>query len=562
MAARVLPSDEALRFLLALGVLLGFARASGELTRRLGQPVVLGEILAGLVLGPTVLGRVAPEVTAWLFRTGGTTELLLDGLSTLAAVLFLLVAGMEVDLSAALRRRRVTVMAGTGGVVFPFALGWLLATAAPDLLGASADGDRRLFALFFATALSISALPVIARILMDLHLFRSDFGMGVIGAAVLNDLVGWTIFAFLIGQIDAAHAGLGPVSSCVLTLSFAGLVLTVGRRAFNRALPFILAHTSWPAGVVGTVVTLALLGAALTELAGVHAIFGAFLMGVALGDSRHLSEHTRSTISGFVNSVFAPIFFASIGLTLDFARFFDPLACALVLVVACAGKLIGCGLAARWAGLPRRESLAFGLAMNARGSMEIVLGMLALEAGLIGEVTFVALVVMALATTLLSGPALRRLLQPRKVMRWTDLIGPHSLLVDLAARTRREAIVELAGALDLPQGHSVDPVAESVWKRESSVPTGLEGGIAIPHARLEGLERPLVAVGLSPGGIDFDAADAGHAHVIVLLVTPRGAEPLHLELLGQIAKTLSNPDLRAKLRAARTRAELLDLLRG
>lgn len=364
----MLAHDETLRLLLALGVLLGSARVLGELARRVRQPAVLGEVLAGVLLGPTLLGRVAPDARAWLFPAEGAAAVVLDGLATLALVLFLLVAGMEVDLSAAIRQRRVTLVAGTCGMVLPFLLGWSLAALAPDLLGGRQSREPQLFALFFGAALSISALPVIARTLMDLHLYRSDFGMAVVAAAMLNDLVAWMVFAVLVGQIDGTAAQRLPLAAGIaLTLAFAVLALTVVRRAFDRALPWILARATWPASVVGTAVTLALLGAALTELAGVHAVFGAFLVGVALGDSRHLREHDRATIGGFVGSVFAPLFFATIGLDLDVAAHLDAGACLAVLAIACGGKLLGCGLGARLAGMRAREASAFGFAMNVRG---------------------------------------------------------------------------------------------------------------------------------------------------------------------------------------------------
>jgi len=556
--AHMLDQAEALRLLVSLGVLLGAARVLGEFAVRARQPAVIGEILAGILLGPTVLGRIAPRAGGWLFPAEGQAALVLDGLGALALVLFLLVAGMEVDLSAALRRRRVALLAGATGMALPFALGWGLAAAVPSWLGYGADPPSPLFAPFFAVALSISALPVIARTLMDLHLYRSDLGMAVVAAAMLNDLVGWTVFAILVGSIGGpSGAGLPPVLGAGLTLGFSLLALTVARRGLDRALPWILAHTTWPAGILGTAVVSALLGAAVTELAGVHAIFGAFLVGVALGDSRHLRGHARATIASFVGSVFAPLFFAGIGLRLDFLAHLDLRACLVVLGAACAGKLVGCGLGARWAGLPAREAWAFGFAMNARGSMEIVLGLLALKSGLIGEATFVALVVMAVGTTLMSGPALRRLLQLREPRPWIDYAGARCFVPRLAARSRRDAIAELASTLP---GNGGGDVLDRVWERERVTPTGLGSGVAIPHARIEGLRAPLVALGLSPAGIDFDAVDGAPAHVIVLLLTPLGDDARHLELLARIGRTLTDPVLRPALQEAQTFTELRAVL--
>ena len=549
------PGDEVLRLLASLAVLLGLARLLGELAQRLGQPAVLGEILAGVLLGPSALGRLAPDSAAWLFPDQGPAAHAVEGLSILALILFLLVAGMEVDLSAALRRRRLTLIAGSAGMALPFVLGWVVALSVPDLVGGRDGREPELFAPFFAAALSISALPVIARILMDLHLHRSDFGSSVVAAAMLNDLVGWMIFAVLVWL--ASGTGPHPLLGAGATLGFTLVALTVVRRAIDRALPWLLANTSFPAGFIGAAVVLALAGAAFTQLAGVHAIFGAFLVGAAIGDSRHLREHARATLSGFVQSVFAPIFFATIGLRVDFVAHFDGVMCLVVLALACCGKLVGCGLGAYAAGLRRREALAFGFAMNARGSMEIVFGLLALEGGLIGERTFVALVVMALVTTWTSGPALRWLLRLRR----RGGVEVRAFVPRLSARSPRAAVQELVEALPARSGLDRARAVELVWERERLMPTGLGAGVAVPHARVDGLAAPEVALGLSPAGLDFDAPDAAPCHLVALLLTPRGEDATHLELLSELAELLLDARLRARLHEAGTLTEVRAVLR-
>ncbi|HPZ97889.1 MAG TPA: cation:proton antiporter [Phycisphaerae bacterium] len=374
-----LSSSEITILLLGLGVLLTTARLLGELAQRWGQPAVLGEMLAGILLGPTVLGTLAPSVNHYLFPETGAAALAMDGFSTLAITLFLLVAGIEVDLSTMWRQGRAAAIIGLAGIAVPFVLGYAVAVQLPTFIPealANGDADVRLFALFFATALSISALPVIARTLMDLALYRSDLGMTVIAAAILNDLAGWIIFAIILSLMGttAGHAASVP-GTIALTLGFSLLMLTVGRWAIHRCLPWIQAHTSWPAGVLAFALCVALFCAAFTEWIGVHAIFGAFLAGVAIGDSPHLREHTRTIIGDFVSFIFAPVFFAGIGLRVNFAEEFHLPLVLLVLAIACVGKVVGCGLGARSAGLARREAWAIGFGMNARGAMEIILGL-------------------------------------------------------------------------------------------------------------------------------------------------------------------------------------------
>jgi len=548
------------RLFLALAILLIVGRALGEVARRLGQPSVVGELFAGIFLGPAVLGRLWPEGLEMLFPRTGSSATTLDGVRNLGLALFLLVAGMEVDLSRVLRQGRALSYVGAFGLLAPFAIGFAVASAAPHIVGYDGRLGQGLFAMFFATALSISALPVIAKTLMDLYLYRSDFGMTVIAAAVLNDIVGWLLFAVVLSLIGATTGS--PWVVVGLTVLASALFLTVGRWAIHRTLPFVQAHTSWPAGVLVFSIGIALIGAAVAEWAGVHAVFGAFLAGVALGDSSHLRERTRATITDFVSSFFVPLFFAGVGLRVDFVANFDFQLCLIVTLLACFVKIVGCGFGALVAGMPRREALATGLAMNARGSMEIILGLTALQFGLIGEELFVALVVMALATSMLAGPLIRRALNRAEPRRFARYLTSRSFVPRLQAKTSQDAIREMAVAVARASGLPEATVAEAAWNREQLGTTAMGEGIAVPHARLDGLRQPVVALGLSPEGIEFDAPDHKPVHICFLIVTPKDLPSTQLEILADIGSTLKHAEVREKLVAVRGYTELLALLRA
>ena len=541
-----LSSADIVALFCGLGILLGAARLLGGLARRVRQPAVLGEILAGIVLGPTILGRFAPQVVEHLFASEGPRAVVHDGLTVLAVTLFLLVAGMEVDFSTMWRQGRAALSVGWLGVAFPFAIGFAAAWFAPGLLDMDPDSRSLTFSLFFATALSISALPVIAKTLMDLGLYRTDLGMLVIAAAILNDLVGWIVFAVVLGLMETRQAvapGLEVGETVWLTLGFVAVILTAGRWGLDRVLRKIQSRPRRPGAVMSFALAATLLCAAFTEWIGVHAIFGAFLFGVALGDSSHLREQTRMTMDRFISFFFAPLFFASIGLRMDFAAHFDVVLVLIVLTIACIGKVLGCGLGARLGGLSRPESWAVGFAMNARGAMEIILGVLALEAGLIHERMFVALVVMALVTSMLSGPVIQRLLTPRTERRaFTDHLPDDAFLREFRGEDRWQAITELAALAAGARGLDPQLVAETALERERTQGTGLPNGVAIPHGRLPSLEAPLIAVGTSRAGIDFDSADGGPAHLILLILTPERDGRSQLEILADIADTFPDRD--------------------
>jgi Kef-type K+ transport system membrane component KefB len=205
-----------------------------------------------------------------------------------------------------------------------------------------------------------------------------------------------------------------PLSNTIgLTITFVVVMLTFGRGLLNRLLPWLNKKLAWPGGVLSISLALCFLGAAFTEYIGIHAIFGAFIMGVALGDSEHFSERAKEIVHQFINNIFAPLFFVSIGLRVNFITNFDWLLTLIIIVIAFAGKIIGCGVGTRLGGLSWRESFAAAFGMNARGAMEIILGIVALENGLINTRVFVSLVVMALVTSMSSGPLMKWLLKSK-----------------------------------------------------------------------------------------------------------------------------------------------------
>ncbi len=547
--------------LLSLGLLIGMARLLGELARLLHQPAVLGELLAGVILGPTVFGQISPEWQGILFPSDGPNSIVLHGISTLAIVLFLLVAGLEVDLSTVWEQGRSAMKVGVLGTLVPFVLGLIGAWVIPDMLGRPEGGDPLIFALFLATAMSISALPVIAKTLMDLNLYRTDLGMVVVSAAIFNDLIGFTLFAIILGMIGSHGTGLSIVATITLTLLFVGLMLTVGRWFVHWLLPVLQAYAHWPAGVLGFIVTLGLFGAAFTEFIGIHAIFGAFIVGVAVGASNHLHERTRVMLEEFVSFIFAPVFFASIGLRVNFVTRFDLSLVILLLVLASVGKLAGAVVGARWGGMPSRQAWAVGYAMNARGAMEIVLGLLALEAGVIRQRLFVALVVLAIVTSAMSGPLIRWALRQRQPHKLVRLLSPKLYLQDMLASSSREAIHELAALAHQYYDIDLETVEDLAWQREEVAATGIGNGVAIPHARMAGLKDAIVVAGISEPGIHFDAPDGQLAHVIFLLLTPREDPTVQLGLSANIAQMFRNPDSLQYVLRTTTFTELLAALK-
>lgn len=554
--------------LLGLGVLLAAARILGEFFHKFNQPAIIGEILAGIILGPTVVGHpsIWPQVTHFLFPDVGTPAIVLEGITTVAVVLFLLVAGMEVDLSSVLRQGRAAMTVSISGIAVPFAIGLAAAWLLPDVLGRREGTETYIFALFFATAMSISALPVIAKTLMDLNLYRSDIGMIVIAAAIFDDLTGWFIFAIVLGLMHQGDPvvgsnGLWVTGTIGLTLVFVAFMLTIGRWAIHWILPWLQAKTTWPAGVLAFAMSLAFLGAAFTEWIGIHAVFGSFIVGVALGDSPHLRERTRATIEQFVSFIFAPLFFASIGLKLNFIAHFDLTITLLVLVIAIVTKVVGCGWGGRYAGLPWRESWAIGFGMNARGAMGIILALLARHYEVIGDRLLVALVLMSIITSLMSGTVMQMILRRKTVRRFIDHLHPRGFINPLQSHEREGAIGELARAAAGITGLNAEAIESAVLQRERMMPTGLGLTVAVPHARMHGMTKPVVCLGLSREGIEFEAPDGERSRMIFLILTPSEDDGAQLEILADISRSFLDGTLREAALRVNNFTEFIALLK-
>jgi Kef-type K+ transport system membrane component KefB len=392
-------------FLFQLFILLSAALALGIVVRRLGQAAVVGEILAGVFLGPSVLGALAPNLAAVVFPSSQTH--MLGTIAWLGSIFLLLAAGTEVDLATLRHERRVVVTTSLLGIVIPFTLGLAFALYLPDRYLVNA-GQRWLFALFMAVAMSISAIPLVAKMLMDMNLLKTPLGHVVIGAAVVNDLIGWIFFAIILSMLGRGTVASGSIASVVImTLGFALFCLAAGRTLMVRLFSFFHALRLPSEGILGLAVLTAFLCAAVAQWIGVHAIFGAFLAGVMIGETGEIANHTRETVRGFVLYLFAPIFFASMGMRADFISYFDPFLVFGVLAIACVGKLLGCSLGAALGGVKRTQAFAIAFGLMPQGAMGIILGFLALEYSLITEQVFVALVVTAIVTSMISGPLIQ-----------------------------------------------------------------------------------------------------------------------------------------------------------
>lgn len=406
-------SPDFVLFALQMTTMLACAVFFGQLMRKLGQPAVLGEMIGGIFLGPTLLGWLAPQFYTWLFQSSASVSAIRDASIKLGMLFFLFIAGLEINLSDLRRLGRRAVLIGLVGTLLPISIGVGLVYLLPlEFWGPQVQPYFFSFALFIGMNLANSANPVIARILMDLGLLKEDIGVVIMTATIIDDLINWTLFAIILSNIAPTEQALTdfPVTIAMVLLFFV-IVLGGGRWIGPRLLHWIKGHVSWPAGFIAVTTLAILLAGSIAEKLGIHAFLGAFLVGVALGGANSEHNEAHDAIMHFALSFFAPIYFVSMGLNANFITHFDFNLVWLIILVACLSKIGAVMLGAWLAGMPlNRETWAIAFGLNARGATGIILAGVGLEHGVIDERLFVALMVLALVTSLLSGPAIKQLL--------------------------------------------------------------------------------------------------------------------------------------------------------
>ena len=396
--------DDGALLLVDLVVILLATRVGGRLARRVGQPPVVGEVLAGLALGPSLLGLVPGDVQARLFPA--EVRPALSAVAEIGVVLYVFVVGSGLDLAPVAGRRRLVASVSVGSVALPFALGVLLALrlhpSHDTVDGASVD--LLPFALFVGASMAVTALPVLARILDDRGLQRTAVGQVALLSAAVNDVAAWLLLAVVLAVV-AATGGSGLLLLALETVAFVAVLLGVLAPALRAA---VRRRTGarLPAPTLQVLTGLAVCALA-THAIGLHAVFGAFLFGAALPPDERLQDARRRL--GRVGLVLLPVFFASTGLRVDLSGADVALAgeVALVLLVACAGKLGGATAGALAGGMRGRSAATVGVLMNTRGLAELVLLEVGRSTGVLDQELFAVLVVMAVLTTLMTGPLLR-----------------------------------------------------------------------------------------------------------------------------------------------------------
>jgi Kef-type K+ transport system membrane component KefB/nucleotide-binding universal stress UspA family protein len=410
-AAAGSPADSSEFVLLAqIATLILVGRLLGELMQRVGQPAVIGQLLGGVLLGPSFLGLLWPSAQHALFPPNPQQMSMINAIAQLGILMLLLLAGMETDFGLIRRIGRAALSTSISGIALPFICGFLLGESLPVSLLPQPQ-YRLITALFLGTALSISSVKVVAVVVREMNFARRNLGQIILATAIIDDTVGWIIIAVTLSLAARGRVDLGSVGASILgTALFLIVSFTLGRRVVFALIRFTNDHFVSDAAVVTLILLIMATMALTTQMIGVHTVLGAFVAGILIGESPILTREIGEQLGGLTSALFMPVFFGIAGLTADLTILRHPdflmLTLGLILI-ASVGKFSGAFAGAYWGGLTRREALALGCAMNARGATEVIVASIGLSMGVLTQNLYTLIVTMAVITTMIMPPTLR-----------------------------------------------------------------------------------------------------------------------------------------------------------
>ena len=469
---------------------------------RFGQPALFGQLIAGVLLGPSVFGMLLPAAHHFIFPDNKTLKAMIDAVSQIGILLLLLLTGMETNLALMQRRKRAVISSSLVGIAIPFALGVALAYALPGN-AIPMHENRLVTALFLGTALSISSVKIVAMVLIDIGAMRRDLGQLILATAILDDTIAWIIIAVIAGIAAHGSVDLATIGASLAgTAIFLAVSLTVGQRIVARIIVWVNDHMTIDVPVITTIIVIMLAMSLTTELIGVHTALGAFIAGILIGRSPILTEQIENQVRGFVFAFFSPVFFAVAGLGMDLRTLADStlaLFTIAIIFVASVGKFSGALIGGRLGGLTGRESLALGVGLNARGSTEVIIASIGLAMGALSHQLYTMIVAMAVVTTMAMPPMLRW------IMRHVPLGEDEARRLEKEEAQALEHLPRMERALvyadDSPNGRLAARLAGLFAARQEVLTTVLQPKASDADSAEEALRRSHLA----------EAAEAVHA---------------------------------------------------
>jgi Kef-type K+ transport system membrane component KefB len=406
--------DDVLRLVVQVALLLFAARTMGEVARRFGHPSVVGEILAGILLGPSLLSSVAPMVGGFIVPQTPVQGYLLEVVAMIGAMFLMLITGIETDLALIRRHFRTAIGVSVTGMTFTFLAGFALGMTLPDFVLGN-PRERTVFAVFLGVALSISAIAVIAKVVMELNLMRRDIGQTIIAAGMSDDTIGWILLSIVVGLASGHLVSIATITATAgSVILFIGFSLTAGRWLVKWLINFVHSGGTGLDRYLTLIVVLMFTWGAIASSLGFEAVLGAFVIGIVIGQVRGIPDEVFGRLESLSMAIFTPIFFAVAGLKVNLLHLMrlDLVLLALVVLVSVTtAKGLGTYLGARVVGGKSHwTGLAFSASLNTRGAMDIIVATIGLSIGVLSQDMFSIIVLMAISTALVMPRVLRAVL--------------------------------------------------------------------------------------------------------------------------------------------------------
>lgn len=546
-------------FLIQFALLLGTCKLAGYLFEKMKQSSVTAELMVGIILGPAILGRVAPNLHAALFPSDQIQRSMLETVAWVGNFFLLMETGLEVNFSRIWKQKTQALKISMADLVIPVLIGFIPMYFLPAKYMVMPD-QRILFALFMAAIMTISALSVAIRGLKDMNILKSDLGFLIISALTINDIVGWVFFTIILGMFAYGALEIGYVAQLVLlTVGFTALSLILLRKWVDKAVTLVHTRTDESAGMKVTLIILigAVFGA-ITLGIGIHALFGFFIAGVVVGEANHVRERDRFVLNRLVYSIFVPIFFANIGLHIDFFANFDWFLTMVLLVVGMLARWVGALAGSYWSKQPKSDIMTIAISHTPGGDMHIVVGLLAYSLGLLTPQVLVAIIASAIFSTVIFGPWLSWAVNRMRKHGFRLVFGEYGVISGYVGEDQHKALETISQLASHSTGLTGDTILHGILQREEQISTAMGRGLAIPHARLSGLDDAHVFVMTAPEGVAWDSPDGKPVRLIIALLVPEGHPEVQIQLLSSLATAFQNRSLVGELVSIKDPHEIQD----
>jgi len=556
----ILTEHDVFIFVAQLGIIILFARIFGEIAKKLEQPIIVGEVLAGIVLGPMIFGNIFPHWHEFLFPQAGPHPYLLQGISWLCVLFLLLITGLEIDFRASIKQGKQCFLISILGLICSLIGTYAALIFFPSYFYTSGVNPFHT-KLLVAMALSVVAIPVIAKILFDLKILRSEVGVKILTSGVLSDVWGWTLLAVIISLITTNSITVITVVKPIFVMTvYLAVTLKFGYKLIDGFLNWIGYKKMDTTMAISLLFGLMLINGAIAHILGIHVIFGAFIAGVIAGESDKITPYMRQWTQDFIFAIFAPIFFVLIGMQLHFTNveIFIPIIVFLVVSSVC--KIGGAYVGGLLGGLGRRNAFTVACGLNTQGTMGIIIALIAYEMHIFNDDLFSAIVIICVLTSLVIGPLLKWAIKgvQRPLAKYFD---EEHVFLDVPDGSKKKVIETMAKLMH--QRKIIDnpkAIEQAIWEREVVMSTAIGEGVALPHARIPNVKEPILCFFRLKKPVDFESHDNKPVQLFFLELTDINDDGMQLNLIAQVSRFISSAENRQRLLECEKEEEIHHIL--